>query len=164
MPAALLGLPLRSFLLPKGIAAVSRGKNPPIVYPAGFLIAHPYLPTCRRAAIFGLCPFRESLRERDGFSTLPAGCSLGFCPSRVYPCIPWPGFCPASSHALSSHTRPRSSAIATEHSPRRLRVSISLHLAPPAPAAAPQETGKAALLGFPHRSVPEHSSRPPSGL
>jgi hypothetical protein len=38
--------------------------------------------------------------HRQGFSSPTAGCSLGFYPSRVLRRMPWPGFRPASSHAL----------------------------------------------------------------
>jgi len=58
-----------------------------------------------RAAVSGLLPLRESLAGRHEFNVPSAGCSLGLRPSRVIRRAPWPGFRPASSHALSTTGR-----------------------------------------------------------
>jgi hypothetical protein len=75
----------------------------------------------RRAAVSGLCPFRESLAAHRVFSTPTAGCSPGIRPSWVNQSTPWPGFRPASSHALGSRDDAR-------HGYRCLRVSLGLDL------------------------------------
>jgi hypothetical protein len=60
-----------------------------------------------RAAVSGLLPLRESLARRHTFNVSAAGCSHGLCPSRVIRRAPWPGFRPASSHALSATSQSR---------------------------------------------------------
>ena len=52
------------------------------------------------APVPGVQPFRKSLAAGRGFSSPPAGCSLGFRPSRVFRRKPRTGFRPPSSHAL----------------------------------------------------------------
>jgi hypothetical protein len=54
----------------------------------------------QRAAVSGLLPFRESLAAKREFSAVAAGCSLGFCPSRVCRRKPRSGLHPNSSRAL----------------------------------------------------------------
>jgi hypothetical protein len=80
-PAALVGFTLRSFLLPKGIRCVSARKNPLTVPPAGIPDA------MHQAGSTGHGSWVLTLSEVPGdprvFSTRPAGCSLGFHPSRV---------------------------------------------------------------------------------
>jgi hypothetical protein len=123
-PAALMGFTLRSFLLPKGIRAFPLGRthlpfHPP-VYPvpkhgAGSTGCGSWVSTLSRVP-----------GDRRVFSAPTAGCSLGFHPSRAHPRKPWPGFRPASSHALGALR------------PRHHGVSIGLRLDPPAPGASPR--------------------------
>ena len=54
----------------------------------------------RWTAAPGSCPFPESLAVDRGVSSSMAGASRGIHSSRVLPRKPWPGFRPASSHAL----------------------------------------------------------------
>lgn len=96
-PAALLGFTLRSFLLPEGIQPVSEWKNPHTVSPVG--IPSPKLGPARQAAVPGFQPFRESLATHVCLAHEPLDAPLGFAlpgSSRM----PWPGFRPASSHAI----------------------------------------------------------------
>jgi hypothetical protein len=109
----------------------------------------------RWASVSGFYPFRESLATSRRISSLTAGASLGFRPSRVHRQRPGPRFRPASSHALRG---------SDDESP-----------IPPAPRSVnrpslgsvrtcKQATDKATLLGFLHLLSPEHSSAHPSGL
>jgi hypothetical protein len=63
----------------------------------------------RRAAAPGFCPSRRSLANSVFLGRRPLVAPLGFRPSRALPQKPWPGFRPASSHALCyrSGLRPR---------------------------------------------------------
>jgi hypothetical protein len=108
-------------------------------------------PPKRRAGPIGrgswVLPFQEFLATRQGFSLLPAGSSLGFHPSRVLRRKPWPGFRPASSHALRGLGK-ADPAGAPEYQSASAR---------PYPCAVPEYgPDKATLLGFLHQLDPAH--------
>jgi hypothetical protein len=125
-PAALLGFTLRSFLLPQGIRAFPRGRT----HIPFFLPLLP--PPKQRAGPAGRGSWALTLARvpggTRGVSAATAGYSLGVHPSRVCGLKLWPGFRPASSHALCE--RFRGSAR------RRLRVSIGFNWVHPATAAS----------------------------
>jgi hypothetical protein len=104
-PAALVGFALRSFLLPQGIQAFPP-EAPTYRFSRDCARRRSGMPASR-AAVSGLLPLRESLAGRHEFNVPSAGCSLGLRPSRVIRRAPWPGFRPASSHALSTAGRSR---------------------------------------------------------
>jgi len=141
-PAALVGFTLRSFLLSKGIRAFPSGRTHlpfrPPVYPMRM----------HQAGSTGYGSWVLTLSEVPDdphvFSTRPAGCSLGFGPSRVRQRKPWPGFRPASSHALLAFR------------PRRPGVSIGSRPGS-APGGKPPDSHDPTLLGFSHQHRPSHS-------
>jgi len=83
-PAALMGFTLRSFPLSEGIRCVSATEGPTYRFTRRYTRAAApegaRAEPARRAAVPGLCPFRECLTAQHGFSTLAAGGSLGFRP------------------------------------------------------------------------------------
>jgi hypothetical protein len=141
-PAALLGFPLRSVPLSKGIRT-----SPPGCTHLPF--HRPFFPPrgrpARSAAVPGLRPSRESLAEPHVISARPAGCSPGVPPSRACRRRPCRGFRPNSSHALGQAP--------DELQGPCFRVSIGLRLAPPRPGEVPE--GEATLLGFRTASIPD---------
>jgi len=96
-PAALLGFTLRSFLLPEGIRPVSEPKNPHTVS----LSVYPRRSTGRldRPQFLGFAPSGSPWQPNVLLARRPLDAPLGFA-SLGLPRIPWPGFRPASSHAL----------------------------------------------------------------
>jgi hypothetical protein len=91
--------PLRSLLLPRGFPRVSTWENPPTVCRCQYSHRVSGGPA-QQGPVSGLRPSRESLTPSEGVNPLDAGCSLGVRPPRVPQHRPWPGFRPASSHAL----------------------------------------------------------------
>jgi hypothetical protein len=82
-PAALLGLPLRSLLLPRGPDILRCRPNPPGVQRIAALASEADEPApC--APPSGLCPARESLALRPVLPARSAGCSLGVRPPEVF--------------------------------------------------------------------------------
>jgi len=142
-PAALVGFTLRSFLLPKGIRCVSARKNPPTVSPGGIPDAK------HQAGSTGYGSWVLALSEVPGgphvFSTRPAGCSLGFRPSRVSS---------KSLGGISPDLLPR----AWTFRPSHLGVSISPCLGQSGFHGKPWKANKPPLLGFRTTPVPSHSS------
>jgi len=98
----------------------------------------------QQASVPGISPLRESLASRRGFNPPTAGCSPGFCPSRVSRRSPCPGFRPNSSHALLQ---------TGDHSPTRRRPRVSSTRGSPGPPPRPKapHSDQATLLGFLHR-------------
>jgi hypothetical protein len=104
-PAALLGFTLRS---PQFIRYPARHRpesptcrfRPPLLP----MPKHQAGPTGRGSWVLTLTNVPIGI---GGFSTVAAGRSPGFCPSRVPGREPWPGFRPASSHALRQQNRKR---------------------------------------------------------
>jgi len=141
-PAALMGFTLRSFLLPKGIQGVSARKDPPTVSPAGIPCAEHKAGSTGRGSWVLTLPRVPG--DQHVFSAPATGCSLGFGPSRVRQRKPWPGFRPASSHALVAFQ------------PRRPGVSIGSRPGS-APGGKPPDTLDPTLLGFSHQHRPSHS-------
>jgi len=121
-PAALLGFPLRSLLLPQGIRVVSARKHPRTVPPDVVPVRRGGRPA-RRAAVPGLRPLLESSDDERGLKASIAGCSPGFFPPGVQGRKPWPRFRPASSRALAS------TSVLRPSSRPRLGVSIGFHRA-----------------------------------
>jgi hypothetical protein len=82
-----------------GYPCVSARMSPRTVSPAGI----PSTRGCRAGPAgrgsWAVAQPRVSVGKR-GFRTPTSGSSHGFCPSRVRSQRPWPGFRPASSHAL----------------------------------------------------------------
>jgi hypothetical protein len=76
-PAALLGFTLRSFLLPKGIPAVSDRKNPLTVSPTGIPVARA-AGRHGRPRFLGFAPFEESLAANVCLARQPLDAPLGF--------------------------------------------------------------------------------------
>jgi len=91
--------PLRSFLLPRGFRSVSTRENPLTVCRCQYSHRVSGGPA-QQGPVSGLRPSRESLTPDHGVNLSDAGCSLGVHPPRVPQRQPWPGFRPASSHAL----------------------------------------------------------------
>jgi hypothetical protein len=151
-PAALMGFTLRSFPLSEGVRYVSVRKNPPTVAPAGI----PYVR--RGAGAAGCGSWGLTLPRVPGeprvFSTPPAGCSLGFRPSRVLPTQAAAGTSPDFLSRASQTDRSAPGA------PEYRSTRVAPHPASQR-AARPHE---AALVGFLHPSVPWHSSDDLSGL
>jgi hypothetical protein len=110
----------------------------------------------RRGAVSGLLPFRESLAAKRRFSAVAAGCSLGFCPSRVCGRRPRSGFHPDSSHAL------RGTAL-TVGNRRRPGVSIGLRLVQSVQSGKP-DGEKDSPFRVLAPDAPGHSSESPPGL
>jgi hypothetical protein len=94
--------------------------------------------------------------SRSGISTPTTGCSLGFCPSRVYRPKSWSGFRPISAHTLGTCTR--------RHACRRPSVSIDFGLDLSAECGKPHPSGRSTLVGFSHRFNPTHSGELPPWL
>jgi len=153
-PAALMGLTLRRFPLPEGIACVSARKNPRTV---GLSV----IPTPkRRAGPIDLGFWALALPgvpcDRQVFKPTATGASLGFHPSRVNQRKLWPRFPPASSHALGR--------CSGEPPHPRTPQSVDQPSLGPTQRCAGAQAGKATLIGFLHRTHPDHSSLPPPGL
>jgi len=81
-PAALLGFTLRSFLLSEGFQPVSGMEGPTYCF-AWRYTQHRSAGPARQAAVPGVQILPGVPGDRHVFSTPPAGCSLGFSPSRV---------------------------------------------------------------------------------
>jgi len=140
--------------------------SPPARYPA---CLHPEAPTYRfrsrytrrKAAgqhgsprFLGFCPRESPLPIATRVNAPPAGCSLGFCPPRVFLQRSSPSLRSASSPALSDEAMPRG---------RRLRVSID-HCLAIARIHGKPGTATATLSGFSHLVSPGHSGNLPAGL
>jgi len=94
-----MGFTLRSFLLPKGIRGITPRMNPPTVSPIGAPVGKRWAGP-NRLRFLGFYPFESPWRPGKGLVCRSAGCSPGFCPSRVRHRKPGPDFRPNSSHTL----------------------------------------------------------------
>jgi hypothetical protein len=94
-----MGFSPSELLLPRGFRSVSTRKNPPTVCTCQYSHRVSGGPA-QQGPVSGLRPSRESLTPGNGVNLPDAGCSLGVHPPRVPQRRPWPGFRPASSHAL----------------------------------------------------------------
>ena len=94
----------------RGVRSVTTRTVPPTVSPVGdpdaVALGRPH-----GLRFLGFDPIESPSHAVRGLACRHGGCSPGFCPSRVLQQKPWPGFRPASSHALQ---RP------TDESPNRL--------------------------------------------
>jgi len=146
-PAALLGSPLRSFLLSRG-ARVFPPKRTHIPFcPA---VSPPRLSVgpARWVAVSELWPSRKSLAPRHVFSTIGAGYSLGGLPFQGTLATALPGFRRGSSRLLS----------AVQPVSRTLPATQSIGRLPPGFIRDQQEpvADETTLLGFLRRHHPEH--------
>jgi len=89
-PAALLGLTLRRFPLPRGFRGFSVRKNPHTVSPA--FIPTPKRQTGPTGLGFWVRASRDCLATPRRFRPRITGVSLGFCPCRVFSRRPWSDF------------------------------------------------------------------------
>jgi hypothetical protein len=147
---------LRSVPLSQGTRRVSAPGEPTCRFSERFR-QHRSTGPSRSAAAPGLRPFRESLAPDLCLADRNAGCSPGLHPFQGIPArtsteIPL---------GLLSHASPTSPGGLVG---RRLRVSIGSRFASPTPDGEPPKLGEATLLGFPHRSAPEHLEGDPLGL
>jgi len=101
-PAALVGLPLRRFLLPRGFRGLSVRKNPLTVSPAFF--PSPKRQTGPTGLGFWVRASRDCLATTRRFRPRTTGASLGFRPCRVFHRRPWSDFSDAPPTRLASHT------------------------------------------------------------
>jgi hypothetical protein len=128
---------------------VSTRMNPPTVSPAVVpvrLRAGPAL----QAAVPGLSPCRRSRRPAVGLARQPTEAPLGFT---------LPGLATRAWVGISPNLLSRAFPVEPcDSTARRPTVSISSGLVPPWLRGCPSRRGRTALIGFPHRSDPEHSS------
>jgi hypothetical protein len=122
-PAALLGFTLRRFPLPRGLAGLSAGRNPPTVE-SGSISAARRLRTGPTDLGSWARASRECLATTRGIKPATAGASHGVCPSRAChgnldPDFSGPPLTRFAGRAITRQTR------------RRLRVSIGLRSASP---------------------------------
>jgi hypothetical protein len=140
---------LRSFPLSKGIRNVTASDAPTCRFSRWYRRCRNTDPS-QQAAAPGLCPFQESLATRRVFST----------PTRRI--LPWAFALPGPSCDSLDQDPSRSPLMRFLAPPperpvqRRLRVSIGSRFVRPAPAGKPPSLGQTTLLGFSHRSGPEH--------
>jgi hypothetical protein len=140
---------LRSFPLSKGLRHVTASDAPTCRFSCRYRRCRNTDPS-RQAATPGLRPFRESLADWRVFST----------PTRWI--LPWafalPGLsCDSLDQDPSRSPLMRFLAVPPERPvQRRVRVSIGSRFVRPAPAGKPPGLGRTTLLGFSHRSGPEH--------
>ena len=155
-PTALLGFTLRSVPLSKGIRTSPPGRtHMPFFRPVPPSPKRQPVPEGRGS--WALTLSRVPYGRVACLTRPAAGCSPGFCPFQGVPARTFPGSLPGSSHALS---RPAPGGVGR----RRLRVSIGSRLALPVLDGKPSVRGTATLLGFSHRSAPEHSDEDPFEL
>jgi hypothetical protein len=155
-PTALMGFTLRSLPLSKSSRAfpLARTHLP-------FLLA--FLPPPKRwAGPQGrgswVSTSQESLANEHVVSAPPAGYSPGFRPSRACRWKPCPGSPPNSSHALpGASDRSLATACASEYQSAPTWFHPRRH-------TEAQRADRTALLGFSHRSFPQHANRLASGL
>jgi hypothetical protein len=137
-------------------AAFPQQMNPHAVSPGG--TADTEVPTrSARPRLLGFDPSESSSRPTGVWHAETPGTPLGFIPSRAFPQQP----CRDPSRTpLTRFAEPAPQ----DRSHRRPRVSIGRRLASPALTSEPASLGETTLLGFPHRSVPDHSDAGSFGL
>jgi hypothetical protein len=152
-----MGFTLRSFLLLKGIRAVTPERTH-LLFRVSVLPAREASGRPKHATASGLSPFQESLAFRQSVSPPDAGCSHGFLPFRALHREPF-----LDVSAQNPLTRFADRAIARLIQ-LRPRVSIG-----PRPLLSDQPcrnptAGQNALIGFVHQPDPTRSGKDPPGL
>jgi len=134
---------------------VSTRMHPPTVSPAVVPVRQSAGPA-QQAAVPGLRPCRRFRRLTVGLARRPAVAPLGFT---------LPGLAAGAWVGISPNLLSRAfPAEPCGSAARRLTVSIGSGLVPPALRGCPSRRGRTALIGFPHRSDPEHASACLPGL
>ena len=104
-----------------------------------------------RPRFLGFNPSESSWLSDEGLARRSLAAPLGFRPYRVLCRKPCSGFRPNSSHAL-----PRAGQLTALPAGASEYPSANGWIGPPASARRHLRSGQSTLLGFMHRSVPEH--------